>query len=158
MKYILSYLLGIAILTGCGQSTNNADSEAASEEAMEAASAGDGGAPIAETAGDWPGTYEGVLPCADCPGIKTTVVLNSNDTFRLTQDYEERDEKVDDNGRIMWHDGGKVAHLKGTTVDMKYKIEDDALKQLDENEKEITSNLAAHYVLKKIKEAALPTE
>ena len=26
---------------------------------------------------DWAGTYEATLPCADCPGIKTTVVLKS---------------------------------------------------------------------------------
>ncbi|MDE5451088.1 copper resistance protein NlpE N-terminal domain-containing protein, partial [Elizabethkingia meningoseptica] len=24
---------------------------------------------------DWAGTYEGTVPCADCPGIKTTITL-----------------------------------------------------------------------------------
>ncbi|PVH26509.1 copper resistance protein NlpE [Sphingobacterium corticibacter] len=159
MKYIFSYLLGIAILTGCGQSkTESADDPAENTETTAASESEDGSAPIAETVGDWPGTYEGVVPCADCPGIKTTVVLNNNDTFRITQDYEDRDQKVDDNGRIMWHDGGKVAHLKGTNVNLKFKIGNDNLKQLDEDEKEITSNLAEHYVLKKIKEAELPVE
>ncbi|WP_166333752.1 copper resistance protein NlpE [Sphingobacterium chungjuense] len=159
MKYIFSYLLGIAILTGCGQSkTESADDPAETAETTAASENEDESAPIAETVGDWPGTYEGVVPCADCPGIKTTVVLNNNDTFRITQDYEDRDQKVDDNGRIMWHDGGKVAHLKGTNVNLKFKIGDDNLKQLDEDEKEITSNLAEHYVLKKIKDAELPVE
>lgn len=159
MKYIFSYLLGIAILTGCGQSkTENAGDATEAAETAEASANEDGAAPIAETVGDWPGTYEGVVPCADCPGIKTTVVLNNNDTFRITQDYEDRDQKVDDNGRIMWHDGGKVAHLKGKDVNLKFKIGKDHVKQLDADEKEITSNLAEHYVLKKIKEAELPVE
>ncbi|MCL8000655.1 copper resistance protein NlpE, partial [Brucella sp. 21LCYQ03] len=103
-------------------------------ESMGATSSEEGAAPIAETTGEWPGTYEGVLPCADCSGIKTTVVLNSNDTFRITEDYADSDYKVDDNGRIMWHDGGKVAHLKGTTIDTKFKVGKDNLKQLGEDE------------------------
>ncbi len=155
MRYIFIYLLGIALVTGCGQSkTENADDPAESA----ASTAEDGSGPMAETVGDWPGTYEGVVPCADCPGIKTTVVLNNNDTFRITQDYEDRDQKVDDNGRIMWHDGGKVAHLKGTEVNLKFKIGKNDIKQLDEDEQEITSELAPHYVLNKIKEVELPIE
>src|SRR5690554_3245370 len=36
---------------------------------------------------DWSGTYEGVLPCADCEGIKTTIVLNQDGTFTHTAEY-----------------------------------------------------------------------
>src|SRR6516164_6086852 len=32
---------------------------------------------------DWAGTYEGVLPCADCPGIKTRLTLNYDGSYRL---------------------------------------------------------------------------
>ncbi len=31
---------------------------------------------------DWAGTYQGILPCADCPGIKTQLVLNSDMTYQ----------------------------------------------------------------------------
>ena len=30
----------------------------------------------AETSLDYEGTYKGVLPAADCPGIETTLILN----------------------------------------------------------------------------------
>src|SRR5690554_6478325 len=36
---------------------------------------------------DWMGEYEGVLPCADCEGIRTIVVLNENGTFTSKQIY-----------------------------------------------------------------------
>ena len=32
---------------------------------------------------DWAGTYEGVLPCADCPGTKTRLTLNQDGSYRL---------------------------------------------------------------------------
>ena len=32
---------------------------------------------------DWVGIYEGVLPCADCPGIKTRLTLNYDGSYRL---------------------------------------------------------------------------
>ncbi|MCE7031617.1 copper resistance protein NlpE [Lysobacter sp. GX 14042] len=37
------------------------------------------------------GTFEGTLPCADCPGIDTTLVLAPDGTFQLTDAYQERD-------------------------------------------------------------------
>ena len=33
------------------------------------------------------GIYKGVLPCADCAGIETTLQLNSDGTYDLTQNY-----------------------------------------------------------------------
>jgi hypothetical protein len=30
---------------------------------------------------DWPGTYTGVLPCADCEGIETTITLSVDLTY-----------------------------------------------------------------------------
>ncbi len=33
------------------------------------------------------GTYEGTLPAADCPGIKTVLTINADSTYQLQQDY-----------------------------------------------------------------------
>lgn len=41
----------------------------------------------AQTALDWAGEYKGVLPCADCEGIKTELELNLDKTYELTQEY-----------------------------------------------------------------------
>jgi len=37
-----------------------------------------------------PATYTGRVPCADCPGIRLTVTLLPDSTFRLRQVYEDR--------------------------------------------------------------------
>ena len=41
----------------------------------------------AEVSLDWNGTYEGVLPCASCEGIKTTLTLNNDKTYELNEVY-----------------------------------------------------------------------
>ncbi|MCJ0742666.1 copper resistance protein NlpE [Pedobacter montanisoli] len=98
---------------------------------------------------DWSGTYKGILPCADCPGIETTVVLNANDTFSYMAKYQDRDFKTEDKGKIMWHDNGSVVHLKGQETDLKYKVGENQLIQLDTEGKEITGALSKYYILAK---------
>jgi len=39
------------------------------------------------------GTYEGTLPCADCPGLKTLITFNSDGTFHMEETYLERSDK-----------------------------------------------------------------
>ncbi|MDR0182470.1 copper resistance protein NlpE [Lysobacter arvi] len=36
------------------------------------------------------GTFNGTLPCADCPGIDTRVVLAADGTYTITESYRER--------------------------------------------------------------------
>ena len=38
-----------------------------------------------QTSLDWDGIYYGVLPCADCPGIQTTLYLNKDLSFKLRE-------------------------------------------------------------------------
>ena len=42
------------------------------------------------------GTYEGTLPAADCPGIKTVLTIHADSTYQLTQDYLERKDGHDE--------------------------------------------------------------
>ncbi len=35
------------------------------------------------TSVDWPGTYQGILPCADCEGIKTQLLINKDLNYIL---------------------------------------------------------------------------
>jgi heat shock protein HslJ len=46
-----------------------------------------------------PAAFEGVTPCADCPGIKLTVTLKSDGTFTLHRVYLERPTSSDEHGR-----------------------------------------------------------
>ncbi len=98
---------------------------------------------------DWQGSYEGTTPCADCPGIKTTVELKDDETFTYQAEYLERDQILTDSGEFMWHDHGSVVHLKGKDTDLKFKVGENQLIQLDTEGKQITGELAEYYVLKK---------
>lgn len=99
---------------------------------------------------DWFGTYEATLPCADCPGIKTTVTLNKDETFTYVSEYLERDTKIEEKGKIMWHDNGSVVHLKGKDIDTKLKVIENGLIALDQEGKVIDGPLKEHYNFKKI--------
>lgn len=98
---------------------------------------------------DWMGTYEAVLPCADCPGIKTVLVLHEDETFRMRSEYLERDTKFEDEGTFAWQNNGSVIHLKGKDTDVKLKVGEHILFQLDQEGNEITGDLADHYIYKK---------
>ena len=37
------------------------------------------------------GTFSGTLPCADCPGIDTTLALNPDGTYEINQTYQDSD-------------------------------------------------------------------
>jgi uncharacterized lipoprotein NlpE involved in copper resistance len=39
---------------------------------------------------DWAGAYEGIQPCADCPGIKTRLTLNRDGSYELSTQYLDR--------------------------------------------------------------------
>lgn len=99
---------------------------------------------------DWMGSYRGTVPCADCPGIETTVKLYDDETFSYKAVYQDRNLTVADTGKFMWHDNGSVVHLKGKETDIKYKVGENILMQLDTEGKEITGTLAENYNLKKI--------
>jgi heat shock protein HslJ len=61
---------------------------------------------------DWPGTYEGVLPCADCPGIKTRLTLNRDDSYRLvTQAQGSQNAEKSVSGVFTWQPSGNAITL-----------------------------------------------
>src|SRR5215831_11048242 len=63
---------------------------------------------------DWAGTYEGTLPCADCPGIRTKVQLRMDGRFTLTQEYLERSVAPRTvQGRFDWDADGRDVLLEG---------------------------------------------
>jgi copper homeostasis protein (lipoprotein) len=46
-----------------------------------------------------PATFQGVTPCADCPGIRTTVTLNADGSYKLEREYLERSLVDSESGR-----------------------------------------------------------
>lgn len=102
-----------------------------------------------ENALDWNGTYEATVPCADCPGIKTSLTLNNDKTFSITEEYIDRNSKNQDKGSFSWDATGSVITLEGKTARYKYKVGENMLIQLDMEGKEIDGPNKDLYVFKK---------
>jgi uncharacterized lipoprotein NlpE involved in copper resistance len=98
---------------------------------------------------DWNGTYEATVPCADCPGIKTSLTLNKDNTFTITEEYIDRKSKNEDKGTLEWNKEGSVITLNGKSAKYKYQVGENKLIQLDMEGKEITGPNKDLYIFKK---------
>lgn len=102
-----------------------------------------------QSALDWNGVYEGVLPCADCEGIQTQIELKNDQTFVKNEEYlGKKDGKFKTNGKIEWNTNGNDIKLISTDGDTTlYKVKEGMISQLDMDEKEITGEMAKMYDL-----------
>ena len=83
------------------------------------------------------GTYEGTLPAADCPGIKTVLTLNADSTYQYSADY------IDGVVEITRPSSGEKSY---------YKVKDaQSLIMTDSLGTESEGAMAKHYVLTKKK-------
>ena len=100
---------------------------------------------------DWPGTYEGILPCADCEGIRTTIRLQADGAFMRELAYLGKDDGVvRDNGRFAWTDAGSVITLAPDSAEaQQYQVGENVLFHLDKSGQRITGDLADRYRLLK---------
>jgi copper homeostasis protein (lipoprotein) len=100
---------------------------------------------------DWAGTYVGTLPCADCEGMHTTLILNPDMTYTLSTRY------VGKNDRVFEQRGVFSFSAEGSTLTLDavgqgpsaYKVGENTLTQLDMQGQAITGDLAENYVLRK---------
>ncbi len=105
-----------------------------------------------QTALDWPGTYKGITPCADCEGIETKIYLNKDLTFIIQTKYiGKEDPKVFEvKGTFAWNNAGSIVSLQGIKGrPFQYKVGENKLIQLDMQGKAITGSLAQMYILTK---------
>lgn len=105
----------------------------------------------AEISLDYCGIYEGTLPAADCPGIKTKLTINKNGTFSLHSEYiDKKDGIFDENGNYSVE--GNILTLKQNDGQTSYyKIEEGKIRMLNTEKQPITGQLAENYVLKQTK-------
>lgn len=100
---------------------------------------------------DWNGTYTGVLPCADCDGIKTKITLLKDGTFFKCCEYLGKKENAFfENGTFVWNDAGNIVTLTGKNgKKQQYKVGENVLFHLDKEGNVITGDLAGKYKLMK---------
>jgi heat shock protein HslJ len=81
---------------------------------------------------DWAGTYEGVGPCADCPGIKTRLTLNRDGTYELTTQYLGRQVAPETvRGRFTWQPSGNAITLDARGGAQQYSVGEGRLSLLN---------------------------
>jgi heat shock protein HslJ len=99
------------------------------------------------TSVDWVGTYQGVLPCADCEGIKTQIVLNKDLSYILETQYLGKNEKIfQSKGTFKWDESGSKITLDNENKQM-YQVGENRIFHLDKDGNRITGEFANNYIL-----------
>ena len=137
---------GVILLLSC-QTQNTATSDQENEEMKNPDAAH-----TSQNALDWDGVYRGVLPCADCEGIQTTIELKQDLSFKTKTIYLGKSDSVyEANGKISWNEKGNTVTLtpsdKGQAT--QYFVGEGVLTQLDKQGNKITSHDATRYLLSK---------
>ncbi len=110
-----------------------------------ALSAGDN----SQTSLDWQGMYTGILPCADCEGIRTELQLKQDFTYEMGLKYlGKSDEVIRSNGKFAWNTSGSAITLNGDNT-QQFIVGENKLIKLDINGKAIDSKLVNNYQLMK---------
>ncbi|MGV3696550.1 copper resistance protein NlpE N-terminal domain-containing protein [Flavobacterium sp.] len=100
---------------------------------------------------DYVGTYKGILPCVDCHGLETEIVINENSTFCLKTRYKGKGEKVYvQKGNFSWDKKGNVITLaEVTNLPNKFFVGENTLTQLDLSGNKFKGSNADEYILSK---------
>lgn len=140
-------LLGLAACSSEPAPTPSVTMPGASPNAAANAPVPDGH--TSQLALDWAGTYSGVLPCASCPGIDTTVTLNADGSFERRMIYIDDDPMpVIESGIFTWDDAGRSVTLDAEGMEpQRYQVGEHRLIQLDPAGQHIEGELAANYIL-----------
>jgi uncharacterized membrane protein len=99
------------------------------------------------------GIYYGYVPCADCEGIMTYLLLNPDLTYRLEETYYKKDDKVFLTNGSWKFDNGKIVLTEGDKIRQSYLAENGKLWQLDYEGNRISGNLGDKYVLNRQQKA-----
>ncbi len=151
MIKVLSFAALVFSLTACNQTVKNAEttSDSTAHNAAEMLATQDS-THNSRNSVDWAGSYEGTIPCADCPGIKTHIILNEDGTFKISSEYLERETTFADEGTFTWIKNGSTVHLKGKDTDQSYKVGENRIFFLDTEGNMITGPNADNYILSKV--------
>lgn len=99
---------------------------------------------------DWPGSYSGIFPCADCEGLETELTLNQDGSYTLEQAYLGKGaEQYHSEGQFTWSSDGSVIILSNEAEPNQYFVAENELIKLDTQGQQITGELAEKYTLTK---------
>ncbi len=105
---------------------------------------------------DWSGTYRGVLPCADCPGIDIVISLWPDNRYSFQRRYKSKStDIITTTGSVTWNADGNSISVADDGTTTQFKVAENQLIMLDQTGNQITGPLADHYKLTKVAEATL---
>lgn len=145
IKFLNVLIVGIFIAAGC----NNPSKTGNNQNPTEGQSAPD--MHNARIALDYAGSYTGTLPCADCEGIETTIVITYEGEYKLQTLYKGKGDKIfEKSGTYSWNDAGNTITLDGIELaPNQYFVGENVLIQLDMEGNRIAGELGERYVLRK---------
>jgi copper homeostasis protein (lipoprotein) len=89
-----------------------------------------------------PRSWSGVIPCADCEGIRLTIDLYPDQSFALRQEYLGKNRSFSDLGRWSVEETGTLTLRGGTEAPQFFRVVDpETLRKLDGEGREIESKL-----------------
>lgn len=106
----------------------------------------------AESSLDYQGTYTGVFPAADCPGIDMRLTLKKDGTYSLHMKYLDRDSEFDEKGVFTVKENLLTLTPSEDGQPQYYKVEENRLRRLDAEKQPVTGALADNYTLQKTTE------
>ena len=105
---------------------------------------------------DWAGTYIGVLPCADCEGIETVLLLREDLSFEMTRKYLGKSDPVfRQSGSFTWDEQGRSIRLEEEHPSGEakhFQVGENRLFMLDMEGERVRGSLEEHYILHKLPE------
>lgn len=147
----LSFAALVFSLTACNQTAKNAETtQDSTVNTSEEFVASQDTTHNSRNSVDWAGSYQGTIPCADCPGIKMHVIINEDGTFKLNSEYLERENTFADEGTFTWIKNGSTVLLKGKETNQEFKVGENRLFYLDTEGNLIDGPNADNYILSKV--------
>jgi len=154
MRPLLSILASLTVflfLTACSDGTRSATSTQDKTQSKTPETQIEGATPAdsSRLSVDWAGTYSGVLPCASCPGIETTITLHGDGQVEHTARYiDERPLPYTQSGKFSWNESGNIVTLDLDDGQSRhYQVGEHRLFHLDQQGRRIEGKLAARYIL-----------
>ncbi len=148
-RTLLFSLITFLFIIGCKSENNAGD---VNNSSAEQPSLTEAVSHTAIKARDHIGLYTGILPCADCEGIETSLYLMANNAYLLTKVYKGVDDKraYKSIGDFAWNAAGTTVTLSNIeNAPNQFIVEDTRAIQLDMEGNKIEGDLAEKYVLAK---------
>lgn len=148
-KLIVLTVGALAVLSSCTEKKTTANAtDKDSTSVVDTTATDDNNVDLAAVSG----TYEGTLPAADCPGIKTVLTIKADSTYQLQQDYIDKKNGHDEaSGVFKVLDGKRLMLVRPSSGEQTYyKVKDNnSIVMTDSLGVEPEGETAKLYVLKK---------